>query len=410
MLVLAVMAMAMAYFISTETRGIGFQLDDTKAFYLAQAGVERALREIRDDVLTTTQTGVADLRGDTTSGTAETATRRDYVRYFDEGRILTLDSAGAGTYVILSDYDLNYLGTRIKNVQIGCVYRKNRGGGTSPSLEILYTTNGTFPQPGNSSFTTVVSSTSFNDSPFIVLDITGDRTWNWSIINSPNFQIRARGFNSSNRDVEVDYLFLQVTYEIDTNTEAWYTGAYATFPISLGSGTIQSVSIADEAGKVHLNYASQPLLRYLMVECGIRGGTANALATNIVTYRASNWFDSIEEVQQVSGMTKEYYDLIKDYITVYSFINTSVTRPSGSRAPININTAPREVLEAIFDPISMGGADRRRLATDIMNTRATTPFTCFYSSDSTVTSDFYSFIFSRSYLSGAERSRVLDNA
>ncbi|MFH1779010.1 MAG: helix-hairpin-helix domain-containing protein [Candidatus Omnitrophota bacterium] len=410
MLVLAVMAMAMAYFITTETRGIGFQLDDTKALYLAQAGVERALREIRDDVLTTTQTGEADLRGNTTSGTAENATRRDYVRYFDEGRILTLDSAGAGTYVILSDYDLNYLGTRIKNVQIGCRYGKNKGGGADPSLEILYTTNGTFPQPGNSSFTTVVSSTSFNASPFIVLDITGDRTWNWSVINSPNFQIRARGFNSSNRDVQVDHLFLQVTYEVDTNTEAWHTGTYATFPISLGDGTIQSVSIADEAEKVHLNYASQPLLRYLMEERGIASGTANTLATNIVNYRASNWFNSVEEVQRVTGMTAAYYNLIKDFVTVYPFINTDATRPSGSRAPININTAPREVLEAIFDPLGIKASDVVSLATDIINTRATTPFTCFYSSDTNVTSDFYDFVDTRSYLSTAERNKVLDNA
>lgn len=409
MLVLAVMAMAMAYFITTETRGIGFQLDDTKAFYLAQAGIERALREIRDDVLTTTQTGVADLRGDTTSGTAETATRRDYVRYFDEGRILTLASAGAGTYVILSNYDLNYLGTRIKNVQIGCRYRKSGGGGINPSLEILYTTNGIFPQPGNSSFTTVVGSTSFNTS-LIVLDITADRTWTPSIINSPNFQIQARGFSSSNRNVQVDYLFLQVTYEVDTNTEAWYTGAYATYPLTLGDGTIESVSIADEAGKVHLNYASQPLLRYLMQERGITSGTANTLANNIISYRTSNWFDSVEEVQQVTGMTAAYYNLIKDYVTVYSFINTDATRPSGSRAPININTAPREVLEAIFDPLPLGGPDPGRLATDIINSRESIPFTCFYSSDTNVTSDFYGFVNTRSYLSSTERNRVLDNA
>ena len=42
------------------------------------------------------------------------------------------------------------------------------------------------------------------------------------------------------------------------------------------------------------------------------------------------------------------------------------------------------------------------------------PFTCFYTSDSGVTTDFYDFVFSRSYLSGSgdpdERDRVLDNA
>ncbi|KPK42562.1 MAG: hypothetical protein AMJ78_02120 [Omnitrophica WOR_2 bacterium SM23_29] len=411
MLVLAVMVMAMAYFITAETRGIGFQLDDTKALYLAQAGVERALREIRDDVLTTTQRGIADLRGNTTSGTAGDADDMNTTRYFDESKgILTLPSAGAGTYVILSDYDLNYLGTRINNVKIGCRYRKSRSGGTNPSIEILYTTNGVFPQAGNSSFTTVVSSTSFNASPFIVLDITDDRTWSWSIINSPNFQIRARGFNSPNRDAEVDYLFLQVTYEIDTNTEGWCTGTYASYPITLGDGTIQSVSIVDEAGKVHLNYATEPLLRYLMQECGVPTGASNILARDTVIYRETKWFDSVEELQQVPTMTSEYYDLIKDFVTVYPFINTSAVRPSGSRAPININTASREVLTAIFDPLSIGKTDPARLAADIIDIRATTPFTCFYSSDSAVTSDFYDFVNTRSYLKAKDRSRVLDNA
>lgn len=410
MVVLAVMVMGMAYFIATETRGIGFQLDDTKALYLAQAGVERALREIRDDVLTTTQIGVSDLRGNTTSGTAGTASAMNRVRYFNEGAILTLASAGAGTYVILRDYDLNYLGTRIKNVRIGCRYRKSSGGGTNPRLEILYTTNGVFPEAGNSSFDAVVSSTSYNNQPYIVLDITGDRVWSWSIINSINFQIRARGYNSSNRNVRIDYLFLQVTYEIDTNTEAWYTGTYASYPITLGDGTIQSVSIADEAGKVHLNTASQSLLRYIMQERGIPSVDAMKLAADIVDYRTTNWFDSIEEIQQISDMTPAYYDLIKDYITVYPFINASATRPSGARAPININTAPREVLEAIFDGLVLGATDPASLATDIINTKATTPFTCFYSSDSTITSDFYDFVNTRGYLTATERNRVLDNA
>ena len=59
---------------------------------------------------------------------------------------------------------------------------------------------------------------------------------------------------------------------------------------------VESAPIDDEQGKVHLNYASQSLLRYLMVECGIVDATANTLATNIVTYRGSNLFDTVEEV------------------------------------------------------------------------------------------------------------------
>ena len=56
-------------FIATyETRDVGVQVDDYKLLNLSEAGVEKALRVIRDDVLTTTQTGTADLRGADTTG------------------------------------------------------------------------------------------------------------------------------------------------------------------------------------------------------------------------------------------------------------------------------------------------------------------------------------------------------
>lgn len=417
MVSLIIMVGGLLFIITNETRDIGAQIDDYKLLGLSDAGIQRALREIRNDFTLTTQTGVADLRGNTTSGTAgASSSERDRVRYYNEVTgILTMTAVGAGTYVVLGNFDLNYLRTAIKNVKIGCRYSKASGGGINPRLEILYTTNGSFPEAGNSSFDTVVTSTSYNASPFIVLDISYDRSWDFSIINNSNFQIRARAYNSSNRNVRIDYLFLQVTYEIDTNTEAWFTGGYTTFPISLGGlGTIDSISIVAEQGKVHINTASQSLLRYLMQECGIASGPANTLANNIIAYRTSKPFDSVEELQQVTGMTTAYCNLIKNFVTVYSFINTSAQRPKGNRAPININTAARQVLEAVFDALSLGSTDAARLARDIIDTRATTPFTCFYSSNSAVTTDFYDFVRSRSYLSTSgnpdEQDRVLDNA
>lgn len=405
MLMAALIAIAttLLYMMTAETRGIGYHLEDYKLLGITEAGVERAKRAIRDDVLTTTSTGVSDLRGNTTSGTAGTATTRNNIRYFNEGSILTITSSNN---VVLSAYDVNYLNTRITAVKIGCRYKKTSGGGTSPQLIIEYTTNGTFPEAGNSSFTTTVSSTAYNASPFIVLDITADRTWVWSTINSANFQIRARK-SGGNRNIDIDYMFLQVTHEIDTLSEAWSSGFTN---ISLGDGTIESVSITGECSKVHLNYASQSLLRYLMVERGVADGTANTVATNIVTYRGTNFFDTVEELQQVTGVTSTIYDAIKDYVTAYSYINTSATRPTGSRAPVNINTASREVLEAIFDPLAIGATDAASLATDILAARATAPFTCFYSSDTTVTTDLYDFIIGRGYLDATEEDVVLDNS
>ncbi|MDD5424343.1 MAG: type II secretion system protein GspK, partial [Candidatus Omnitrophica bacterium] len=182
-----------------------------------------------------------------------------------------------------------------------------------------------------------------------------------------------------------------------------------------------SVSVADESGKVHLNYATQGLLRYLMQERGVASGTANTVATNIVNYRGAaltNPFDSVEELQRVTGMTEAIYDAIRDHVTVYSYINPYSYRPPASgmasRAPININTAPREVLEAVFDNLALGATDAASLATDIINTRAADPFTCFYNSDTAVTTDFYDFVVTRPYLSASgnpdERDMVLDTA
>lgn len=209
----------------------------------------------------------------------------------------------------------------------------------------------------------------------------------------------------------MDYLYLRATYEIDTPTESWFTGTYQTYPLSLGSGTIESVLITDEQGKVHLNTASQLLLRYLMVENGVADATANTVATNIVNYRAADKLDSAEELQQVTGVTNSIYSAIVQDVTVYSYINTYAQGPTGARAPVNINTASRAVLEAIFDPLTFSDAsDITNLADAIITQRAASPFTAFYSSDTAITTDFYDFVRSLSYLSDAENDRVLGNA
>lgn len=404
MVVLTSLVVALLFMTSYETRDIGAQIDDAKLLNLAEAGIQRAMRELRDDVLTTTQTGTADLRGDDTSGSVSVS-NVDRIRYYGGGNATINNDSDIA---LLRTFDANYSGTRIVSVLLG-VRARRQGGGSGATIQVSYTTNGAFPEAGNSVLTQALTTT-FTD---YQVNITSDRSWSWSTIMSSNFIIRAVR-SAGNRDIDIDFMYLRVTYEIDTNTESWFTGGYDTFPKTLGDGTIQSVAISDEQGKVHINTASQALLRYLMEERGISSGTANTIATNIITYRTPNPFDSVEELQQVSGMTTAYYDLIKDFVTVYSYINTNAARPSGSRAPININTASREVLEAVFDALSLGAGDAASLATDIINTRAASPFTSFYSSDSAVTTDFYDFVRSRSYLSTSgdpdEQDRVLDNA
>ncbi|MFA5339350.1 MAG: pilus assembly PilX N-terminal domain-containing protein [Candidatus Omnitrophota bacterium] len=47
MTALAVMTMAIVSMVSSNTRSAGFQLDDAKALYLAQAGVDNILSDVR---------------------------------------------------------------------------------------------------------------------------------------------------------------------------------------------------------------------------------------------------------------------------------------------------------------------------------------------------------------------------
>jgi DNA uptake protein ComE-like DNA-binding protein len=406
MITLTALAGALLYMVTYETRDIGIQAEDAKLLNLAEAGIQRGLRQIRDDVLTTTQTGAAYLRGADTAGSVSVG-NIDRIRYVGEssGEATINDN---GDIALLKTIDANYANTRIVSVYLG-VRASRVSGGTGATVQVSYTTSGVFPQAGNAVLTQALTTTASE----YFADITSDRSWSWPVILSANFILRAAR-TAGNRNINLDALFLRVNYEIDTNTESWYIGSYASFPISLGSGTIQSVTLTAEQGKAHLNTASQSLLSFLMQERGIDSATANTLAADIVTYRSSKPFDTVEELRQVSGMTLANYNLLKDFVTVYSFINSGVTRPSGARAAVNINTASREVLEAVFDTLSLGASDAASLTSDIITARSASPFTCFYSFSSSVTTDFYDFVRSRSYLSASgnpdEQDRVLDNA
>ena len=400
MAALTALLAASIFFLTYETRDIGLQEEDQRMVYLAEAGVERALRELRDDYLTNTETGTAQLRAANVDSVS--VTNADRALYEEDANCTINDN---GDSVTITTFDANYTHTKIVTVSLG-VLADRASGGTGATIEISYSTDGTFPQVGNSVLTQALTTTP----TYYYQDVTADRTWTWATIMGNDFTLRARR-TAGNRNITLDYLFLRVTYEMDSTTEPWSTGTYETYPKTLGSGTIQTVSIDDEQGKVHVNTASQALLRYLMGEYGTADGTANTVATNIVNYRATNKFDTVEELQQVTGLTSTIYNTIKDHVTVTSYINPYAQGPAGARAPVNINTAPREVLEAVFDPLTFNNSsDVTNLASDIITQRNTAPFTCFYSSDTAITTDFYDFVRARAYLSNAEDDRVLGNA
>ena len=92
MLVLAIMAMAIVYLASSNTRSVGFQLDNVKALYLAGAGIENKLRYVRDGQLPVTQLQTITL-GD---GTIEN-TSNDYQPTLHTLSINMLGNVGSGT-------------------------------------------------------------------------------------------------------------------------------------------------------------------------------------------------------------------------------------------------------------------------------------------------------------------------
>lgn len=120
--------------------------------------------------------------------------------------------------------------------------------------------------------------------------------------------------------------------------------------VSFGGGTVL-VRVQDEAGKVDLNNASEELLAGLFQSLGLGGGDGAGLAAAIVDWRARRGqvaatagdagpqnaaFLSIEELRLVPGVTREVYDRVKPFVTIYS--------PAGRIDPL---TAPAEVLRGV---------------------------------------------------------------
>lgn len=409
--VLLVSIVAVYLFLSTtEVRQAGNNIDYAKALALAEAGIERGIRQIRDDVLAPIQTNDSNSLGyhanpniDATDYTnSPEVAKPDGVLKYDDGKHASLK---VNQFVRVRNFlELtNLRGTRLKSVELGCRYQLNKSA-NSGTIDLHYTRDN-WSTP-NFVGTLNVSSKNWEITYF---NLPNPPISDWVDLNTSAFGIQASATSVNGPKkarLEIDYLFIRPIYEIDASSEPWFAGFNN---IVLGDGEIESVKLIDESGKVHLNYATALLLNYLMQECTIPAAEAATIADNVITYRAGKWFDTIEELKVVSGITQDYYNLIKDYITVYSFVNNAVSRPSGARAPVNINSAPQEVLEAIFDPLDL--RDVATLAADIIAQREILPFAYVSSSYSLANATgLEDFVDNRDYLSGGERKRVLENA
>ena len=399
MVVLSAIIAAYLTMVSVETRNIGFQLGDAKAFWAAEGGIQMGCRAVNNDRDTLAPT--ADPTANGYCGTvffdgylADGDNGSDYDRacFYATNPMLGQDSAfyttlnaifnPAGTYVKVWDFQqrVNMIGTRIKSMRLVMWARRSGGKKPNPVIQLQYTIN------GGSEWIDVGSAITLSKAGWTDYYYDAPTPGNWSsIMDTANFQIRALRTNSGNikgRKAEIDWLGLELVLECDTLTEPWASGSYVSLPFSMGNAAIESITVSDESSKVHLNYASQLLLQRLMEELSITDAANKAAA--IVNYRGSiGWFNTVEEVKQISNpaaLDFGDFDALKYYITVYSWVNNRVTRTTGSRAPININTASTTVLKALFKTISLGGTSADDLANEIVADRVTSPFTHMSSS------------------------------
>ena len=138
-----------------------------------------------------------------------------------------------------------------------------------------------------------------------------------------------------------------------------------------GDDTSLRWGVVDEESKINLNKTDQLTLTNLLINVlSLKDEDAAKLAVALLDWRQygegeitgffsddyysnlqypypkkSADYETLDEILLVKGMNKEMYDKLINYVTIY-----------GDGA-VNINTASKEVLEALGLPDSLGGKD-----------------------------------------------------
>lgn len=159
----------------------------------------------------------------------------------------------------------------------------------------------------------------------------------------------------------IEYTIAQLKYgtegarsnAIDTTSEAWYANGYSDNTLLSGRGSY-SVKIIDCASQIYLNDGNPNLEQILKNLRTALGASLTDADCNKIANSAP--YLTKEDVKR-SGITDTKYNEIKDYITVNAYVGPYVVNPrdiddkpyeSQPRAPINVNTASQEVLQAVL--------------------------------------------------------------
>lgn len=140
----------------------------------------------------------------------------------------------------------------------------------------------------------------------------------------------------------------------------------------LGGGGFE-YTINDEDRKLDINIATHEQLKYIFTKSGLDPDDASAVADSIIDWRDSNdlhrlngaeedyyrglddpysckdgLFDTIEELLLVKGMTEEilYGSMVDEEEKQFTGVADAITVNGTSK--VNVNTAPREVIEAVM--------------------------------------------------------------
>ncbi|SHE21355.1 general secretion pathway protein GspK [methanotrophic endosymbiont of Bathymodiolus puteoserpentis (Logatchev)] len=166
----------------------------------------------------------------------------------------------------------------------------------------------------------------------------------------------------------------------NTNAEQQWQSTNSLYEVNYAGKNIR-ILIADESGKVNINYADKQQLLDLLNFAQVEEAQADSLSDAIIDWRdkddliglngaeeqqykdaglkyrpRNNLFNSVEELQMVLGMTPKIYQQIEDMISVYT-----------KKAAINPATASRSVLltlpdatEALVDEYMQQRAENQR--------------------------------------------------
>ena len=150
----------------------------------------------------------------------------------------------------------------------------------------------------------------------------------------------------------------------------------------LGSGARYTLKIVDAASRIHINDENPNLAAILEGFSGIgsalsgrmhQARTGSGAPAPLLPHRR---YATKSQVKAIPGVGTKIFDGIKDFVTVtgYQDPNTmdlvagfaSPTFQDSPRSPINVNTASREVLIALLQPLLTNKTKAAKVADDLM--------------------------------------------